>query len=612
MKLHPRSVLVPLTAALALSVAESAGAQTKVQGFALEPFTPAPVGDAFFGVPAPWAGGHLVPRASVTFDYAHRPFRFDITETGQTIDVVASQGYLRAGLSLALWDRLLIAADVPVALLQSGSPPPDSLGADFHPPSGVAMGDVRFDVRGRLLGDYYDPFQLGVSGSVFVPSGSPDAYTGDGAVRGAFNLSAGGRAGRSVGFVWSASGGAQLHGTGPLASVVFGGGAALTFLNDRVQVGPEVYGVARVSGSPIAPTGSIAPAESTTSLELLGGAKVRLVSNLVLSAAAGPGLFTAVGTPVFRVVGGLSWSPVPERPADKPVSTVVKDRDDDGIRDDVDACPDVKGEPQSDPAKDGCPIADRDGDTVLDEEDACPGEAGLRNSDATKNGCPTDTDEDGVADAKDACPEKKGVPDADPKKNGCPGDRDNDSIADASDACPDTAGPASSEPKMNGCPTDPDGDGVKYPSDACPNDAGVASNDPKTNGCPKLARLEGDEIVISRQVLFRVYGKSKSETVDPVSDDLMNEIKKVIATHPEILKIEVQGHTDDMGTEEFNNTLSKERADAVRQWLIDAGIPADKLVAKGYGMDKPIADNRVKTGREKNRRVQFVILERRK
>ena len=165
---------------------------------------------------------------------------------------------------------------------------------------------------------------------------------------------------------------------------------------------------------------------------------------------------------------------------------------------------------------------------------------------------------------------------------------------------------------MNGCPLDPDNDGVKYPADACPTDAGPANSDPKLNGCPKLARLDGDEIVISTQVRFISGGYKKSETVDPVSDDLMKEIKQVISTHPEIVKIEVQGHTDDMGNEKFNLQLSQERADAVRKWLIDAGIPSDKLVAKGYGWEKPLGDNRVKTGRQKNRRVQFVVLERKK
>ena len=90
----------------------------------------------------------------------------------------------------------------------------------------------------------------------------------------------------------------------------------------------------------------------------------------------------------------------------------------------------------------------------------------------------------------------------------------------------------------------------------------------------------------------------------------MTEIRDVIVQRPEISKIEVQGHTDDEGQDDFNAKLSQDRADAVREWLIQAGIPADKLIAKGYGYTRPLSDNRIRQGRDMNRRVQFLILER--
>src|SRR5262249_16272159 len=120
------------------------------------------------------------------------------------------------------------------------------------------------------------------------------------------------------------------------------------------------------------------------------------------------------------------------------------------------------------------------------------------------------------------------------------------------------------------------------------------------------------EISTSTPIEFQVYGKTRFETITPISEEVLKEIKNALDQHPEILKLEVQGHTDDSGTEEFNQRLSQERADGVRQWLIDAGVPASKLVAKGYGFSKPRGDNRIRTGRTVNRRVQFVIVERRK
>jgi OmpA-OmpF porin, OOP family len=596
------------SAALVACSTFDASAQTKVDGFALNPFEPAPAGDAFFGVPSAGVGGHLVPRAVVMFDYAHRPLRFR-TDAGET-PIVASQGFLRVDASLALWDRLQLSVDMPFALVQSGQDP-NIPGIDFHPPTSAAAGDLRFGLRGRLAGGDRDPIQLGLGSYLFVPTGSKDGYDGEGAARGMFQALLGGRVGRDVGFVWSAAGGVEIRGGTRPHQLIYGGGAGLMIGGDLLQIGPEVYGATDLGGEPLTAGTTGITTTSQTHLELLGGVKLRVLGGLIFGAAAGPGLSSAAGTPVFRAIGTIGWSPA--APNEKPAAAVVVgDRDDDGIKDDIDACPDVKGELQSDPAKDGCPPADRDGDKVLDVDDACPTLAGQPNVDATKNGCPKDSDDDGVFDPVDACPDVKGVSSQDPAKNGCPGDRDADGIVDASDACPDVPGPKSADAAINGCPDDPDGDGIKAPKDACPNEKGAADPDPKQNGCPKLVRIDQDEIATRTQIQFKINGRNRSETISPVSGDLMKEIRDVITQHPEITKIEVQGHTDDSGKDDYNLVLSQERAEMVRKWLIDAGIPGDKLMAKGYGYLKPVADNRIRQGRQANRRVVFVILERRK
>lgn len=227
-----------------------------------------------------------------------------------------------------------------------------------------------------------------------------------------------------------------------------------------------------------------------------------------------------------------------------------------------------------------------------------------------KSGCPVDSDDDGVPDEVDACPTTPGAASREASRNGCPSDRDGDGILDAHDACPDKKGPRSANAKFNGCPEDADGDGILDVHDACPNEKGVAHPDPRHNGCLKFVRVAGDEIVTSKPVQFRVYGKTRRETVAPISDELLYEVRDVIQQHPEIELVEVQGHTDDNGTEEYNLKLSQQRADAVLEWLVAAGVPREKLVAKGYGFERPLGDNRVKTGRQKNRRVQFMIVKR--
>lgn len=593
-------------AAAPLILSTRAALAQKFEGFSLDRFDPSVPVDAFFGVPSPAIGGHLKVRGAVSFDFARRPFVYDRSTT-ESIPIVSSQGYLRLAASLALWDRLLVSVDAPAALVQSGQDPQID-GASFHPPSKPSFGDLRVGLRGRIWGDFRAPFQIGMGAYLYAPTGSPDAYTGDGKVRGNLHLLLGGRAGSAVGFAWSASAGATLR-AGAGAMATFGGAAGLVLGEDRVQVGPEIYGSAPLGGSPRSVPGQpMLSVGDGAALEILGGVKIRVVSSLFAGVAAGAGPLQGIGSAPLRVITTVAWAPLPVAAA-RPSS--AGDRDGDKIRDDVDACPDVPGEMQSDPAKDGCPVPDKDHDDVLDEVDACPTTPGVRNADPTKNGCPADSDEDGIPDNLDACPRDAGAKSDDPKKNGCPSDRDGDGIADRVDACPDSPGVRSDDPKKNGCSDDPDGDGIKGSADACPLDKGTPDPDPKQNGCPKFVRVGDSEIKLSVQIQFRPYGVTKQDAISAVSEELMKEIRDALQQHPEIVKLEVQGHTDDAGTQEFNMRVSQERAEAVRQWLIDAGIPADRLVAKGYGMTRPIADNRIKIGRTRNRRVQFVILERR-
>ncbi len=285
---------------------------------------------------------------------------------------------------------------------------------------------------------------------------------------------------------------------------------------------------------------------------------------------------------------------------------VPGDTDKDGITDDKDACPNEPGVPNADPAKNGCPAPkDKDADGVLDDFDACPDIPGVPNSDPAKNGCPLplDRDNDGITDDIDACPDTAGIKTEDPHTNGCP-DKDGDTIVDPVDACPDVPGVKTEDPKTNGCPADTDGDGINDDKDACPKDPGKADPDPAKNGCPLVVVREG-EIVIGEQVQFDT-GKA---TIKPVSDLLLDTVAKVIKDHPEILKIEVQGHTDSKGSKGLNTQLSKDRAASVAKALVKRGVEDKRLTSHGYGPDQPIASNDTDEGRAKNRRVQFKILE---
>lgn len=126
----------------------------------------------------------------------------------------------------------------------------------------------------------------------------------------------------------------------------------------------------------------------------------------------------------------------------------------------------------------------------------------------------------------------------------------------------------------------------------------------KTPKAPLVA-VQSKEIVIRQQVQFGV----DSATILPASTGLLTEIADVLLKNPRIKKLEVQGHTDGTGSPAHNQTLSEERAASVVAWLTAHGIASDRLTAKGYGDSKPLVPNVTELNKQRNRRVQFIILE---
>jgi outer membrane protein OmpA-like peptidoglycan-associated protein len=571
----------------------------RAQGLALDRFDPSPAGDRMFGVQSPYVAGHLVPHVMLEADYAHNPLTIASVKTGDRLaSVVSDQLFFHLNGGLALWDRVYVHVDVPVALAQGGDSPKTSSGATIESPGTAQFGDLRFGLRGRLFGEYHDPFQIALSGKLWVPSGPSGSYVGTGSVRGLPEVVLGGRVVDR--FVWSAAAGPQIASSTTFASVDqgsmwnYGLGAGVLLLDNRhLQLCAELYGALTFKDVQ----------KRTTNAELLFGAKYRIIDDLEAGLGVGPGLTSGIGTPAVRFVAMVAYTPEQKQP---------DDRDKDGIRDADDACPDVPGVRSDDPKKHGCPKSDRDKDGIWDDEDACPDQPGLRSEDPKKNGCPPpgDRDRDGIRDEDDACPDEPGVKSDDPKKNGCPidlpvRDRDGDGIFDDEDACPDVKGVRSVDPKKNGCPGDRDGDGIRDDKDACPDEKGPPDADPAKNGCPRAVRVTEGEIVILEQVQF----DTGQATIRKVSDPLLDEVAGVLKEHPEIARIEVQGHTDSRGNRAMNKTLSQNRAAAVVKALTKRGIDASRLTPKGFGPDEPIASNDNDEGRQKNRRVQFKILE---
>jgi predicted outer membrane repeat protein len=187
-------------------------------------------------------------------------------------------------------------------------------------------------------------------------------------------------------------------------------------------------------------------------------------------------------------------------------------------------------------------------------------------------------------------------------------DRDGDGIVDLEDDCPDQPETFDGFTDEDGCPElDGDQDGVEFFRDLCPRDAIYPEQDPRySDGCPKLAELSGDKIIITQSIFFR----EDSAVILRKSNEVLDEVARIIVEHPEIDALLIEGHTNDHGSPEYNYRLSEDRANAVMRYLIDAGVPRDRLLAQGYGYDKPLKDHDEEDASMVNRRVEFTVVKR--
>jgi len=255
------------------------------------------------------------------------------------------------------------------------------------------------------------------------------------------------------------------------------------------------------------------------------------------------------------------------------------DKDSDGYADKDDACPDVPGTAQLK----GCP--DRDSDGITDKDDRCPENAGS----ADMKGCP-DSDGDRIADIEDKCPDTRAGYKVD--LTGCPVDADKDGLVNEEDKCPDVFGALA----LKGCP-DTDADGVADFEDRCPGSKGTVAN----KGCPEIAKVDVKKITSIASKIFFETGSDKLKTSSLAQLDILADILK--RYNAAVLTIE--GHTDNVGDDSFNQNLSQKRAQAVKDYLMTKGILESRLIAIGFGEAKPIADNNSSAGRTQNRRVEL-------
>lgn len=230
---------------------------------------------------------------------------------------------------------------------------------------------------------------------------------------------------------------------------------------------------------------------------------------------------------------------------------------------------------------------DKDKDGIVDELDACPDVAGT----GLTKGCP-DKDGDGIADIEDKCPDQPGLL----SEKGCPvPDKDKDGVRDEEDKCPTIAGTK----KYNGCPVpDTDKDGVNDEEDKCPSVPGLKDN----FGCPKVTKEQQQKVSYAAK---KIQFEFKSVDLAPTSFAQLDEVVRILKNNP-TLKLKVEGHTSGP-IKESNTILSQKRADSVKDYLVKKGIEANRIEAKGFGSSRPISKNGNKTENPIDRRVELII-----
>jgi outer membrane protein OmpA-like peptidoglycan-associated protein len=482
-------------------------------------------------------------RLRAVADYAREPLVL-LNDEQEYDRVVTEQLWLHALASYSLAHRFLLSIDVPALLLSSGEAAPAGGATAPRPEDAPLLGDLRLGARAKLLGPAGDGIHFAVGAGVALPTASDGGYAGDDGFGVRGALLLDGLQGR---FFWAIDAGVRTRPGERLPGVLpTRVGSALTgSLAARYQFDAQRHADFGAELSTALTFGESARLldERGTVAYLLLGARWRVVGGPI---ELGGGMGPGIGAgPGAADYRVLAFVGwSPEQPPPPP------DADDDGVPDRTDACIDLPGQPSREPLLNGCPEPPRDfdGDEIPDEFDACPKEPGEPTGRRGTHGCPkpVDSDGDGIADREDACPKERGVAQADRARNGCP------------------------------APPPPP---------------------------PPAARLEAEQIVISQQVQFE-HGTA---VLRPESDAILNEVLRVLREHSEVERVEVQGHTDNTGPADVNRTLSQARAESVVRWLVQRGIAPARLQPRGYGPDRPIADNASDEGRAKNRRVEFRV-----
>ncbi len=540
-------------ATAAMCMASTMGvASAEEGGFDAQTFRPAlGPGGHIITVEGADTASYLQPYGGIWFDVMSDPLKVSF-EDGESESIIDRRLQGQAIFGMGLHERLNVEIGLPVVMSHRGS----FMDVETE---GTGLGDVFARGKWSLSSSQDDLLGLALMLDATVPTGDDEEFRGARTPTVTPALIADTRFETPVGSILVATNvGARLSGSGGFETLE-GVGSAMTYgAGARMEAVPELLDLnVEFAGE----AGLRSPQREKNPLEVLFGTDVHAGGGVSVSAGVGGGVVSGVGNPSWRVFGGLSWSRPVEHTEEAEVQLEERRHHE---------CP-PEPEGFSGPYDDhGCAVTPEtfEGCDGLDED---------WEGEVDKWGCPMlDSDGDGFLVWEDECPTEPIVFIG----------KSND------DGCPDH---------------DVDGDGVPNTEDHCPLEAGLEAYD----GClppeyeERVTRVD-DQIEINERVNF----ETDRAVISEESYELLEQVALVIREHPDIVLVEVAGHTDDRGDRDYNMMLSQERAEAVRQFLVDRGdVNPARIRAEGYGPDEPLIDEDSDEARAENRRVEFHIVE---
>ncbi len=479
----------------------------------------------------------------------------------RTTALISRRSTFELGAAYSFFSRYEAAIRLPL-YVQDGA---DSSLRGLTGASGTALGDVSLHLKATVV----DRGNLALAGSVMMtlPTAKEDQLAGvdlpSGLLRALATyhkgaITVGGNAG-----VW-------LRGRTQFASVQ---GSELSFaVGGAYRVNRDLSAVVDGFGGRSLVSGSTAAAAT---LVALAGVRYHVLANVDLTAAVGRGLMNGPGSPSALATVSVGYVSRPSYVERKRLPVVIGDRDGDGVRDDADKCVNVAEDKDMFEDDDGCPDQDNDKDLIDDNIDKCPLAAEDLDSYEDSDGCPElDNDGDGIQDRMDKCPNEA---------------EDKDGFAD-SDGCPEK---------------DNDNDGVDDDADKCPAAAEIINGNNDQDGCPDAgdpaAVMGSDRIELLESITFNGTALTRNST------SVLGQVAGMLRAHREIKRLRVIVHVNERNAKD--GELTQKRADAIRDWLVQWGIAATRLEARGFGSSKMLVLPSSKNAQAINERVEFVIME---